>query len=291
MLKLKSSEIRKWLSIKSRSSSARYHHQVLVEEQSQRSKTISILKQIVREAHEDAKLYLHQCTEANLDPLGASSVPSIVDAYPHKLHLSTKKAYFGEIMAGLIAENFASVKPGNWRVLAFLFRLHDLAFNQLEMWRETGVPPRHVWGQFGDDCVAFSRDRTGRVNAALVCEGKCTNDHDSSMIAEAHLKLSTQVMRPISLRRIIEILKDHSGEPEVTDWVNALYQLYYQRELRPDYRRVDLVSYTCGRRPARASSWMTPDKPHPEYKGKRDLESVEIHSVNVDALVEEVYKE
>lgn len=290
MLKLKSSEIKKWLSVESRTSSAGYRHQLLVEKQSQRSNTASILRQIVREAHGDAKQYLRQCTEAELDPLGASSDPSIADAYPHKLHLSTKKAYFGEIMAGLIAENFASAGPGNWRVLTFLFRLHELAFDQLEMWRETGVPPKHVWGQSGDDCVAFSRDVAGRVNATLVCEGKCTNDHDSSMIAEAHRKLGTQVARPISLSRIIKILKDHSSDPEAVDWADALHQLY-RRELRPDYRRFDLVSYTCGRRPAKASSWMTLDRPHDEYKGKRDLESVEIHVVGVDALVEEVYKE
>jgi len=290
MLKLKTSEIKKWLYVQSRSSSAGYRHQLLVEKQSQRANTTDVLRGIVREAHEDAKQYLRQCTEANLDPLGTPSGPSIVDAYPHKFHLSTKKAYFGEIMAGLIAENFASVGPGNWRVLTFLFRLHELAFDQLEMWRETGVPPKHVWGQSGDDCVAFSKDPTGRVNAALVCEGKCTNDHDSSMIADAHRKLSTQVTRPISLSRIIKILKDHSGDPEAVHWADALHQ-FYRRELRTDYRRFDLVSYTCGRRPTRGLSWMTIDKPHDEYKGKRDLESVEVHLVDVDALVEEVYKE
>jgi hypothetical protein len=248
------------------------------------------LKQIVREAHEDAKQYLRRCTGADLDPLGASSDPSIADVYPHKLHLSTKKAYFGEIMAGLIAENFASVGQKNWRILTFLFSLHQLAFHQLEMWRETKVSPKHVWGQSGDDCVAFSKDAAGRVNAALICEGKCTNSHDSSMLADAHRKLSTQVMRPISLSRIITILRNYPGDPEAVDWANALYQ-FYRQEVRPDYRRYDLVSYTCGKRPMKTSSWMPLNKPHDEYKGNRDLESTEIHLADVDALVEEVYKE
>jgi hypothetical protein len=82
-------------------------------------------------------------------------------------------------MAGIVAENFASTPPGQWRVPVFLFRHHQLAFDQLERWREVSTIPQLVPGQTGDDCLAFSIGANGRVTDALVGEGKCTRDDDS----------------------------------------------------------------------------------------------------------------
>jgi len=288
MINLRNSDIKKWLSAASVSHSADYCHQLLVENRRQRVDAIRALKSIVHEAHQDTKEYLRQCTEEDLDPFGNRSTPSIADAYPSRLHLKTKKAYFGEIMAGLVAENFAT-GPGNWRVLTFLFGLHELAFYQLELWRQTGRTPKHVPGQQGEDCVAFYLDDLGVVKASLVCEGKCTNDHDSSMISDAHRSLSSPLAKPVSLLRIIKILRDHPSDPEAKSWVNILLRLYNRNDA--GYRRFDLVSYTCGRRPVKSASWIALNKPHVEYSGNRHLESVEIHLTDVDELVEEVYRE
>ena len=84
-------------------------------------------------------------------------------------------------------------------------------------------------------------------------------------------------------------MKDQSNDDEAQRWVDILLHLYNREDV--SYRRFDLVSYTCGRLPVRNSSWMPLDKPHDEYTGKRNLESVEIHLADVDALVEEVYRE
>ena len=192
-------------------------------------------------------------------------------------------------MAGLIAENFVSSGNGHWRVPAFLFRLHQLAFDQLEMRRELGSTPQPMFGQTGDDCVAFSQNASGRIIASLVCESKCTDDHDAGFITDAHRKISSPLPRPVSLSRIIGILRDQEHDPEAAQWAEALVELYHRR-LESDYQRFDLVSYTCGRRPVTRNTWIPDDRPHQAYSGGRELESVEIHLDGVNNLVEEVYR-
>ena len=180
MLNLKSSHMSSWL-LNEENMTAKYRHRKLTENPSYRDSMIPELKVIIEQAHEDARRYLRKCTESSLDPLQNTSSTSIADAYPYQLHLDTKKAYFGEIMAGLVTENFVCRGNGNWRVPAFLFPLHQLAFDQLEKWRELGSTPQPIFGQTGDDCVAFSQNESGRIVASLVCEGKCTHDHYASL--------------------------------------------------------------------------------------------------------------
>jgi hypothetical protein len=280
-------ELRSWL-VEKASQNGNYRHLCLVEDTGRRQEAIDVLKRIVNDAHADAKRHLFRLTATNLDPLGATSSDSVAHAYPGSLHLTTRKAYFGEIMAGIVAENFVRTPPGQWRVPAFLFRHHELAFDQLERARTSGQPPDHVFGQTGDDCLAFSTGPEGFVTASLVGEAKCTNDHDASMLGAAHCKVNSVEPRPLSLSRVIRILSDQSGDSEAADWANMLRELYYRKNLR-DYKRADLVSYTCGRSPVRRDSWARTDAPDPVYSAGRELECVEIHLSNVDGLVDEIY--
>jgi hypothetical protein len=192
-------------------------------------------------------------------------------------------------MAGLIAENIVSHESRTWRVPTFMFRFHELAFDQLEMQRKLGTTPQPVPGQTGEDCVAFSQNESGKIVASLVCEGKCTNDHDAVLIREAHTKISARPTRPVNLRRMIMILKEQENDLEASQWADSLFELYH-RKLESDYRRCDLVSYTCGRRPVRRDTWIPSDKPHDAYSGARELEAIEVHLECVDDLVDEVYR-
>ena len=287
---LQSSVIRTWLT-QTASLNGNYRHLRLVENIERRQEAIRVLRGMFKEVHEDAKRYLIGLTQNDLDLLGETASNDIVEAYPRFLHLNTRKGYFGEIMAGIVAENFASTPPGQWRVPVFLFRHHQLAFDQLERWREVSTVPHLVPGQTGDDCLAFSIDADGHVTAALVGEGKCTMDHDSTMIRDAHHKVSSSGSRPVSLSRVIGILKDQRTDAEAAKWLEALQELYHRRDLSGDYKRADLVSYTCGRGPIRETDWIPAKEPHDSYSAGRELESVEVHLTNVDELVEQVYTE
>ena len=52
-------------------------------------------------------------------------------AYPDDLETSVLQGYLGELLAGLIAENYAP-HGRRWIVPAFLFRGHQAAFQALE---------------------------------------------------------------------------------------------------------------------------------------------------------------
>src|SRR4029453_9724626 len=177
MLNLKSCDISSWLVCHEEVHipSIRYRHRKLTENLDSRVSVIPVLKRIVELEHEETRRYLRKGTESNLDPLQETPSTSIVNAYPYQFPLNTKKGYFGEIMAGLIAENIVSHESRTWRVPTFMFRFHELAFDQLEMQRKLGTTPQPVPGQTGEDCVAFSQNESGKIVASLVCEGKCTN--------------------------------------------------------------------------------------------------------------------
>ena len=149
MQSLSSPEIQAWLT-KTASQNGNYRHLRLVEDVERREDAIQALRIICKEVHKDAKRYLTQLTQNSLDPLGVNSPSAVANAYPRLLHLNTRKAYFGEIMAGIVIENFSLTQPGDWRVPVFLFRYHQMAFDQLERWRETNSAPIGVPGQTGD---------------------------------------------------------------------------------------------------------------------------------------------
>ena len=287
MYDLRSEKLRDWL-IETKSLNGDYRHLRLVENTSARTDAIKVLRPIVQSVHADAKRHLLQLTSNDLDPLGAPSVNPVAAAYPSSLHLTTRKAYFGEIMAGIVAENFAHTPPGAWRVPAFLFRHHQLAFDELERVRLTGRSPRHVFGQTGDDCLGFSVGATGQITASLIGEGKCTRDHEASMLRDAHSKLNSSEIKPVSLSRVIGILKDQSSDADAADWAVKLTELYYRSGL-VGYKRSDLVSYCSGRRPIVKQDWAPTTSPHPAYTAARELECVEVHLTDVDELVEQIY--
>lgn len=288
MLNLKWPGITAWLQSTLSGPVDAYSHRLLVEEEGERERAVTALRRLVLAAHEDARRRLDKVVSISLDPLGEPPQRTIVDAYPQTLPLNVKKGYFGEILAGIIVENFSPFGESRWNVPAFFFRYHELAFDQLERWRETGARPAATPGQTGDDCLAFVSDGEGIV-AGLVCEAKCTHDHDAGLIVDAHKKVSAEGLRPVGLRRMIEILQEDAGDPQAAAWATLLSQLYARAELDGAYKRFDLVSYVCGQRPVQRPTWMPTTSPHRAYTAQRDLEAVEVHLHDVDGLILEVY--
>lgn len=177
------------------------------------------------------------------------------------------------------------IGESNWQVPAFLFRFHLVAFQQLEAYRQTNNLPSIAPGRTGDDCVAFQLDSQGRIVRYLYCEAKCTTDHDTHLIDEAHEKVSKAV--PVDLPRFIEILAERS-DPVSARWCEALQQLWLSGTGN-QCERLDLVSYVCGRAPVQKPAWISVDKPHARYVANRRLETVEVHLTDIESLVKSVY--
>ena len=100
------SEITSWLTVEVQTASAgRYEHALAREDGDHRSAILPRLQVLISEAHEDARRRLCRLASGSLDPLGEPNKRDPADGYPQRLHIQTLKGYFGEILAGVVAEN------------------------------------------------------------------------------------------------------------------------------------------------------------------------------------------
>jgi hypothetical protein len=287
----------KWLANTIRKSAdKKYYHRRLEEDLAIRSSIHQELQKLVYQAHEDARRKLRNLVgiSQSLDLFEEQETPgidtTIIDDFPRYLELKTLKGYFGEIMAAVVAENFNPLDE-DWQVFAFPFRLHQTAYHALEQVRQEGGSAPTIIGRLGDDMLAFHCDDQGRITRVLFCEAKCTANHSSNLIAEAHKKSSDNKLIPNDCSTLIGILEDYatSGSEE-EQWIKALRRLWWSAK-NPIHERCDLVVYNCGLPPVKASSIIIPTStPHQEYKAQRRLEAVEIHLHDVNGLVEEAYQ-
>ena len=278
-----------WLTAnKSMSRDSRYWHCLLEEDLTQREQFFGDLVGYVQEAHRDARRIFEM---EHLDPLGVLPSESPVD-YPGSLPLNVLQGYFGEILAGLVVENYSPFGIDDWIVPAFLFRFHNLTFERLEVLLQGGSIPNQLPGRTGDDCLAFQFDRNGNVIKMLYCEAKCTFDHSSGLIDDAHEKVSKE--RPASIPQILKILGERQNptSKRLVETIQAFRKRLFLRrrdDTSCDDVRYDLVSYVYSRSPIRKETWISPQIPNRKYSASRELEAIEIHIHGVSDLVKSVY--
>lgn len=265
-----------------RSVNGAYRHLLLREESANRAAGLASLGTLVAEAHRDARERLERLAGISLDPLQGS--PPDSRPYPDGLHTSALQGYLGEVLAGLIAENY---QPHDlpWSVPAFLFRGHQAAYQELERRRQLGGPARPIPGRTGDDALAFQVDEDGTVVAWLWAEAKCTHDHDSELINAGHRQLSATIRVPVDLIQLIDILGGSQDQLK-EQWIASLRELLYSANPPPRY---DLFVYVCGRAPVQRETWIPTDRPHDHYSGAGPLEASEIHLSDFDEVLIAAY--
>ncbi|MDJ0799304.1 MAG: DEAD/DEAH box helicase [Calothrix sp. MO_167.B12] len=289
----KFNRISSWLSNSvSESEDKRYVHRLIKEHLSQRDLILDELISIVQKAHEDTRSHLRRLAGNSLAPFSDSPEIDPCKGYPESLNIITLQGYFGEIFAGIVAENFSHFGYDDWEVPAFMFRFHLVELQNLEYLNQTGEIAKKRPGRTGDDCLAFRRNSEGVIIASLFCEAKCTtSDNHQEILSNAHQKVSTVNIKPVDILRLIEILQDYDDRFS-SEWVNSLRVLRLGKS-NGDYERFDLVSYTCDRHPKRPKTRTTwiypPNKRHEKYIADRKLEAVEIHLHNVENLIQAVY--
>jgi hypothetical protein len=267
-----------------------YRHQVLTEA-TRREDILAELTALVDRVHGDVVEHVRRVAGISLVPTRLEGVlpdglPDPTDGYPELLPRSVLMGYFGEIVAGIIAETSEPHSLDGWVVPAYLFRFHTLAFELLERVRQGAAIPVAIPGRTGDDCLAFIRDEEGEITHALVCEAKCYARHDAGAIENAHVKASSPEGVPTSVLQVVEVLLD-SPDPVAQEWAAALRRL----RLRPGsgYKRLDFIAYVCGQRARDAHGYLPCTEAHPSYTGGRALEAIDVHLRNVWSLVAAVY--
>ena len=281
-------EIKTWLTIDLKTSTdGRYEHALVTEVDGTRNKMLPRLRVLVSEAHDDARRRLRRLAYGSLDPLGEYPRGDPAEGYPEQLNPLTLKGYFGEILAGAIASNTPCFGQSDWEVPAHLFRCHLVEFQHLALIKQTGQPAGIRPGRTGDDCLAF-RQKDDRIVAAMFCEAKCTKNHDTELIQDAHEKSSLPNLVPVDLLQLVEVLED-SLNPAAARWVRLLRRLNFEGGAA-DYERVDQITYVCGQQPKRNSRWIGHEKPHDGYTGGRRLHVAEVQLPEVEQLITDVYR-
>jgi hypothetical protein len=275
-------ELQAWLP-STEATNGTYRHARLTEDSARRVEGLASLASLAAEAHRDARERLERLVGISLDPLSAEA-PSSWHRYPEALHTSVLQGYLGELLAGLIAENYQP-HGRRWAVPAFLFRGHLVAYQDLERRRQLGGPARPIPGRTGDDALAFEVDQDGAIVAWLWCEAKCTHDHVSTLISDGHDQLSAAIRIPVDLTQLIAILQE-SPDPDSERWIASLRELLFASEPPP---RFDMFVYVCGRKPVQRPSWIPEDAPHSSYTGARSLEAVEVHLECFDEVLTAAY--
>jgi hypothetical protein len=270
-----------WL-VSSEIANGTYSHAALTEIVDFRADGLVALTTLAQEAHRDAQQRLERLIGISLDPLPGGT--SANWHYPQGLHTSVLQGYLGELLAGLIAENYhPHGRP--WVVPAFLFRGHLAAQQDLERRRQLGGPARPIPGRTGDDALAFEVDDDEAVVAWLWGEAKCTHDHDAGLITAGHEQLSASTSVPVDLAQLIEVLQDSPG-PENERWVASLRELMFSTRPPP---RHDLFVYVCGRKPLQRPTWIPRNIPHASYSGPGPLQAVEVHLEEFDGVLVAAY--
>jgi hypothetical protein len=241
-------------------------------------------------AHAGARQALRAPLEDSLHPLQHNTDVDPAFGYPHRLGDTALKGFFGEIIAGIVAEYYAGDDNYEWEVPAYLFRTHVVAFQQLEAMKQTADWERQIVGRTGDDGLAFARDENGRIVAWLACEAKCTGNHSSALILDNHVKLSQAVTRPVDLLRLIEALQDYRNDNYAREWIIALRNYYWEVTSGSLAERCDFSMYVCGECPRRNRTWIPTAAPHVGYTGRRNLTCAELHMVGVDGIICSLYE-
>ncbi len=239
-------------------------------------------------AHADARARLTALASNSLHPAGTPPPP--YDQYPFGLPQVTLQGYFGEILAGYLAETVAPAGHSDWRVPAHLFRFHLQAFQFLEQRSQSGHGPSAIVGRTGDDCLAFRRNGSGEIIAVLFCEAKCTTSHAAALIRDAHEKVSASEI--VDILQLVEILKD-SPAPDAADWIMSL-QVFHMRlhsTVRHTHQRHDLVCYVHRSVPKQNKTWIPTDRPHEAYTASRGLDVYEVRLTDVAARLLSIYSE
>lgn len=280
-----------WLKVSETRSatSPRYCHLLITQENQVDPSVWDELYAYVDHAHEGARQALRAPLADSLHPLHCGTQADPAFGYPHMLGDKALQGFFGEIMAGIVAEYYAADGESKWEVPVYLFRTHVVAFQQLELMKQTGNWERQIVGRTGDDGLAFVRDEDGRIIAWLACEAKCTVGHSSALIADNHEKLSQAAARPIDLLRLVDALRDYRDDEYSRSWIDALRRYWWDHGRGKTANRCDVSVYVCGRCPKKRGTWISTDTPHAQYTGRRHLTSAECHLPNVRSVIRMIY--
>lgn len=128
------------------------------------------LRDYFESAHLDARNVFHSFIGIDLHPDADGDDPIVT--YPRSLPSTTRRGLFGEVVAGLLTENYEFIGAHTWTVPVFLFRYHDDAQNYLFTLKRDATQTRQTIGRLGTDFIGLSLNEDGEVVRIISGEAK-----------------------------------------------------------------------------------------------------------------------
>lgn len=128
------------------------------------------LRDYFESAHLDARNVFHSFIGIDLHPDADGHDPIVT--YPGSLPSTTRRGLFGEVLAGLVTENYEFIGSHSWTVPVFLFRYHDDAQNYLFNLERDPAQTRQTIGRLGTDFIGLSLNEDGEVVRIISGEAK-----------------------------------------------------------------------------------------------------------------------
>lgn len=265
---------------------------------------VSELRPYFESAHQDAREVFHASARISLHPEDGEKGDHAT--YPNCLPPKTIRGLFGEVMCGIVAENYRLVGGKAWRVPIFLFREHAPVARYIFDLVRDPARVKEVHGRPGNDFIGLELGDDGAVLAFIAGEAKWRADLTASTL-DGIMKgdgkgkgaarvwadngvwndINTALLVPQGIQQICDLLKIHDRD----GYARTILSL--DQALLTDFGppRTDMVLIAGNRAATRAvgTALLPTAAPPADYKAARPLQIVEIVLLGGEDMIERLY--
>lgn len=264
------------------------------------------LRAYFESAHLDAREAFHG--DAGLDLHPDADAPGAHAQYPACLPSTARRGLFGEVLCGLVTEQYKFVGNYDWIIPVFLFRHHADARKYVFALARDPARQRQLHGRHGNDFIAICLDDDGFVVRFLAGEAKWRKSLTTGVVetlmhgewetiegvkARSNrgiwFEVNRELAAPDGLRQLQSILKERDPD----GYAAAILSMDQALILRNPtvIPRTDLVvlSGNGAARRVAGSTLLPSDAAPTDYTAGNHFQIVEVILEAGDALIDQIY--
>lgn len=285
-----------------------YGH-LLLEQNTAAAAPVDELRPYFESAHFDARSYFHDEMGIDLHP-DADGIGSHA-RYPNCLPPTTKHGLFGEVLAGLVAQNYALIGEHTWLVPIFLFRFHADVEAYLFALARDPARKRQMFGRFGNDFIGISLADDGSVARLIAGEAKWRNSLTRGVVEELLFgewvrdnehpdgrrrsgkgiwhEVNRDIPVPQGVRQLQRLLEEHDPEGFDAAILSMDQALLLNEPAAIPRTDLILMAGNSGKRRKSKEVLVGWEEMPNEYTAGHDLQVVEVYLQNGAELIDELY--
>lgn len=264
------------------------------------------LRSYFESAHQDARQVFHSSAGMDMHPDATDGVSHAL--YPGCLPPKARRGLFGEVLAGLVTEQYGFVGDHDWSIPVFLFRHHSDARAYVHALARDPNRQRETFGRQGNDFIAICLDDSGAVVRFLAGEAKwrasltpssVTGLMEGDWVKDSNprqrtgkgiwFEINREVAAPDGLRQLQGILEHRDPE----GFAQAILSLDKALLIKSEHPipRTDLILLSGNRSAtwAKAATFLPADAVPGGYSAGNDLQIIEVIIAGGEALIDTLY--